>query len=222
MQRPSVTVHYAQSLDGRIATRRGDSQWIGGPGSLRFAHELRAGHDAVLVGIGTVLADDPRLTVRLVPGASPLRVVVDSTLRVPLDANVLVDGAATTVIATTRRATPERIAAVGRRGAEVVVVDQNGANRVDLGCLLAQLRDRGHTTLLIEGGGGVITSALRQRLVDRIVVCIAPLVLGAGIDAIGDLAIERLRDGLGFTSATFRPLGDDVIFDGQLAPDPAS
>lgn len=217
MRRPSVTVHYAQSLDGRIATRRGDSQWIGGSASLKLAHELRAAHDAVLVGIGTVLADDPRLTVRLVPGPAPLRIVVDSTLRLPLDANVLVDGAAPTVVATTARAASERVDAVRRLGAEVLLVDQDSAGRVELQSVLDCLAERGHSTVLIEGGGGVITTALRQRLVDRLVVCIAPLVLGAGVEAVGDLAVDWLRDGLGFAASTFRPLEEDVIFDGRLA-----
>ncbi|MDQ3808823.1 MAG: dihydrofolate reductase family protein, partial [Chloroflexota bacterium] len=104
-----VTVHYAQSVDGRLATRTGDSQWIGGPASLRLAHQLRAEHADILVGVGTVLADNPRLTVRLVAGHSPRRVVVDSTLRLPLEAHVLTDGAAPTLIATTERALPERV-----------------------------------------------------------------------------------------------------------------
>src|SRR5438309_11500291 len=98
--RPLVTVHYAQTIDGRIASRTGDSRWVSGEGSLRLAHALRAAHDAVLIGIGTVLADDPKLTVRLAPGRSPVRVVVDSQLRIPLDANVFAaDGR--TIIATT-------------------------------------------------------------------------------------------------------------------------
>jgi riboflavin biosynthesis pyrimidine reductase len=116
-----VTLHYAQSLDGRIATCTGDSQWIGGPASLRLAHQLRAEHAAVLVGLGTVLADNPRLTVRLVDGRSPRRVVLDSRLRLPLTTNVLVDGAAPTVVATTPAAPPERVAAVRDRGVDVQV-----------------------------------------------------------------------------------------------------
>src|SRR6266576_412568 len=99
--RPFVTVHYAQTIDGRIASRTGDSRYVSGEGSLRLAHELRAAHGAVLVGIGTVLADDPKLTVRLVPGQCPVRVVVDSQLRIPLDANVLDTSAARTIVATT-------------------------------------------------------------------------------------------------------------------------
>src|ERR671914_2977571 len=102
LARPSVTVTYAQTLDGRVATATGESKWISCPDSLRFAHEMRAGHDAILVGAGTVCSDDPRLTVRHVPGTSPLRVVVDSTLRTPPDAAVLADGAARgTVLAVT-------------------------------------------------------------------------------------------------------------------------
>jgi diaminohydroxyphosphoribosylaminopyrimidine deaminase/5-amino-6-(5-phosphoribosylamino)uracil reductase len=105
--RPSVTVSYAQTLDGRVATATGESKWISCPDSLRFAHEMRAGHDAVLIGAGTVCSDDPLLTVRHVPGASPLRVVVDSTLRTPPEAAVLANGAAAgTVLAVTDRAPP--------------------------------------------------------------------------------------------------------------------
>jgi riboflavin-specific deaminase-like protein len=208
---PRVTVHYAQSLDGRLATRTGDSQWIGGQASLELAHQLRAEHAAVLVGIGTVLADNPRLTVRLVPGASPRRVVLDSTLRTPLDAHLVTDGSAPTTLVTTDRAPAERVDALRQRGVDVRV--QRGSERVDLRTALDQL---GCDSVLIEGGGAVITSALRERLVQRMVVCIAACVIGHGTDAVGDLGVERLSEALSFTSARFAVLDHDVIFDGAL------
>ena len=218
MRAPRVTVHYAQSLDGRIATCTGDSQWIGGPASLRLAHQLRANHSAVLVGVGTVVADNPRLTVRLVDGPSPRRIVLDSRLRLPLATNLLVDGAAPTCVATTPAAPPERVQAVRERGAEVLVVDPDERGQVDLRRLLACLgNERGLDSVLIEGGGGVITSALRQGVVDRLVVCIAARLIGAGVPAVGDLGVTRLQEAPGFSHARFRLLGDDVIFEGQLA-----
>lgn len=214
--RPLVTVHYAQTIDGRIASRTGDSRWVSGERSLRLAHELRAAHDAVLVGIGTVLADDPMLTVRLAPGRSPVRVVVDSQLRVPLDANVLRSADARTIVATTAAASEERAAAIRLRGAEVLRVQaQDG--RVDLRDLLSQLRGDGIRSLLIEGGRGVITTALRERVVDRLTVCIAPKVIGEGIAAVGDLHIDRLRDAMTFERAGFIACGDDVVFYGEPA-----
>jgi riboflavin-specific deaminase-like protein len=215
---PRVTVHYAQSLDGRIATCTGDSQWIGGPASLRLAHQLRADHAAVLVGVGTVVADNPRLTVRLVEGPSPRRIVVDSRLRLPLATNLLVDGAAPTCVATTPAASPERIQAVKERGADVLVVDPDAHGHVDLRRLLLCLAaEHGLDSVLIEGGGGVITSALRQGLVQRLVVCIAARLIGAGVAAVGDLGVTRLQDAPGFANASFRLLEEDVIFEGQLA-----
>src|SRR5256886_6783619 len=215
--RPLVTVHYAQTIDGRIASRTGDSRWVSGEGSLRLAHELRAAHDAGLVGIGTVLADDPKLTVRLAPGRSPLRVVVDSRLRIPLDANVLADDVRT-IVATTPLASEEGAAAAIRaRGAEVLCVKSDADGHVDLRELLARLREQGIRRVLIEGGRGIITSALRERLVDRLTVCIAPKVIGEGIAAVGDLHIDRLRDAMTFERAGFTAYGGDVCFYGQPA-----
>jgi riboflavin-specific deaminase-like protein len=215
---PRVTVHYAQSLDGRIATCTGDSQWIGGPASLRLAHQLRADHAAVLVGVGTVLADNPRLTVRLVDGPSPRRIVLDSHLRLPLATNLLVDGAAPTCVATTPAASPARIEAVRQRGADVLVVSPDEHGQVDLRRLLACLvAEHGLDSVLIEGGSRVITSALRHGVVDRLVVCIAARLIGAGVPAVGDLGVTRLQDAPGFSQARFRLLENDVIFEGQLA-----
>jgi 3,4-dihydroxy 2-butanone 4-phosphate synthase/GTP cyclohydrolase II len=216
--RPSVTVHYAQTIDGRLATRTGDSQWISGQESLVLAHSLRASHGAVLVGAGTVVADDPRLTARLVEGPSPIRVVVDSTLRLSPQASVVTDGAAPTILATTGRAPVDRRREFTRHAVEVLVLPSTADGRVDLGALLDELGARGVATLLVEGGAGLITAMIRERRVSRLVVSIAPLVLGAGIEAIGDLDILRLRDALSFRRASFTQLGPDVIFDGELEP----
>lgn len=216
--RPLVTVHYAQTLDGRLATRTGDSQWISGEPSLTFAHGLRASHAAVAVGAGTVVADDPRLTPRLVDGPAPIRIVVDSTLRIPLDARLVVDGAAPTILATTPRAPHERRRAFEAQGAEVLVLPETPEGRVDLGALLDQLGARQMASLLVEGGAGLITAMLREHRVRRLVVSIAPLVLGSGIEAVGELDILRLRDALAFRHASFSQLGPDILLDGELHP----
>jgi len=219
--RPLVTVHYAQTIDGRIASRTGDARWVSGERSLRLAHELRAAHDAVLVGIGTVLADDPKLTVRLVPGRSPVRVVVDGRLRTPPDANVLASTEAPTIIATTPQASEERAAAIRMRGARVLRVKADSDGLVDLHDLFARLRRDGIRSLLVEGGRGIITATLREGLVDRLTVCIAPKVIGEGIAAVGDLHIDRLRDAMTFERAGFIACGGDVVFYGEPARETA-
>jgi riboflavin-specific deaminase-like protein len=224
LHRPLVTVHYAQTIDGRIAARTGDAHWVSGEDSLRLAHELRAQHDAVLVGIGTVIADDPRLTVRLVDGRSPLRVIVDSKLRVPLESNVIADGAAKTLIATTPEASNEAATAIRARGAEVLRAHAAEDGSVDLRDLFKRLRARGVRSLLVEGGRGIITSALRDGLVDRLTVCIAPKVIGEGIEAVGDLGVDYLRQAMTFRRSRFITCGDDIVFYGEPRHDdePAS
>ncbi len=215
--RPLVTIAYAQTLDGRLATRAGSSQWISGPESLRLAHALRASHDAVMVGVGTVLADDPRLTVRLVSGRDPLRVVVDSTQRTPLSAAVLAEGAAPgTLLAVTDAADPARVAAVRALGAEVLRVAADGDGRVSLPALLAELHARGIASLLVEGGARLITALLRARLADRLVVTVAPKLLGAGIEAVGDLGIGALADAIRLDPATVERYGADIVLDGRV------
>lgn len=215
--RPTVTVSYAQTLDGRLATASGGSRWISSPESLRFAHQLRAQHDAVAVGAGTVCNDDPRLTVRLVPGEDPLRVVVDSSLRTPLSAAVLADGAAKgTILAVTERAPVERCDEVSSLGATVLRLPADAAGRVDLGVLLSGLHSLGVRSVMVEGGAALITSFLSERLVDRLAVCIAPKILGSGIEAVGDLGIYELADSLTLADTSVTPYGVDLILDSRV------
>ncbi|MEN3335093.1 MAG: hypothetical protein V7641_4458 [Blastocatellia bacterium] len=215
---PFVTVKYAQTLDGRIATATGDSQWISGPDSLRLAHQLRAEHDAILVGIGTLLADNPQLNVRLASGRDPLRVIVDSRLRTPLTARVLAGEAARhTLIATTEMADGNRRQEIEQLGAQIVILPTLAdSSRVDLAWLLGELTGRGIDSVLVEGGAAIITSLLAQKLVDRLVVAIAPKLIGSGTEAIGNLGIRRLADALTFSSFATQRLGDDLIFDGRI------
>ena len=213
--RPYVTLKYAQTLDGRIATRTGDSKWISGEPERCLSHALRAACDAVLVGVGTVLSDDPQLTVRLVPGDSPTRVVLDSTLRLPPGARILEDEAPTIVV-TTDRSSRERRRALESRGVGICVVPA-GPGGVDLPVALRLLHDTGVRSLLVEGGAQVITSLLRGRLVDRLVVAIAPTIVGAGKEAVGDLQTAHMAQGLRLTRRTLQSVGEDLLVAADVA-----
>jgi diaminohydroxyphosphoribosylaminopyrimidine deaminase / 5-amino-6-(5-phosphoribosylamino)uracil reductase len=215
--RPTVTVSYAQTLDGRLAAANGSSRWISSPDSLRFAHALRAEHDAIAVGAGTACNDDPRLTVRLAPGDDPLRVVVDSSFRTPLSAAVLANGAAKgTVLAVTDRAPEELCEEAVALGATVLTLPDDGGGRVDLAALLSELRALGVRSVMVEGGAALITSFLCARLVDRLAVCIAPKILGRGIEAVGDLGIRDLTDSLILADTSVTSYGVDLILDSRV------
>jgi diaminohydroxyphosphoribosylaminopyrimidine deaminase / 5-amino-6-(5-phosphoribosylamino)uracil reductase len=215
---PFVTIKFAESLDGRIATVTGDSRWISGPEAQRFVHRLRRDHEAIMVGIGTVLADDPQLTVRLVKGRDPLRIIVDTRLRIPLEARVLANGAASrTLVVAGEGADPGRTRKIEKLGAEVLTLPicprQSG---IDLVRLLGELGRRGIASVLVEGGKLITTSLLAAQAVDRLIVIIAPKIVGQGIEAVGDLGLERLADAITFSSVRTRKLGPDVVFDGRL------
>jgi riboflavin-specific deaminase-like protein len=207
--RPYVVLKYAQTVDGRIATQLGDAKWISSEPERRISHALRAACDAVLVGVGTATVDDPQLTVRMVPGASPLRVILDSTLRLPLSARVL-DEQARTVVLTTDRSPEERRAALRARGVGVHVIDA-GARGVDVPGALEALRGLGVRSLLVEGGARVITSFFAEKLVDRLVVGIAPTIIGAGIEAVGDLGVARVAESVRLKNRSVHLAGDDLL-----------
>lgn len=220
--RPQVTISYAQTLDGRIAARDGSSQWISGPESLAFTHALRARHDAIVVGVGTVLQDNPRLTVRLAAGHDPLRVVVDSALRTPEGSAVLAGGAARgTVIACQEGAPAERVAALEALGAAVLALPAGPAGGVSLGALLAALGARGARSVMVEGGARLITALLRARLADRLAVTVAPKILGAGVDAVGDLGLARLAEAYALRDVSVTPYGADLVIDGRVTYPPS-
>ncbi len=212
---PFITIKYAQSLDGRIATVQGNSRWISSERARKFSHRLRAQHDAIMVGRGTVLADDPLLTVRLAKGKNPLRICLDSKLRIPLDAQVLQDEGRTLIV-TTDEHEKDKIEKIRKLGKEVLVNQKGADGRIALRPLLKALAERGIASILVEGGAEIITALLKEGLVKRMVVITAPLILGKGIEAIGDLGIIDLERAIRPSSYKVSRIGSDVIFDLRL------
>ncbi|MFZ7128482.1 MAG: RibD family protein [Desulfobacterales bacterium] len=183
VERPYVTLSYAQSIDGSIAARDRSPLPISGPAAMRMTHRLRALHDAILVGIETVLADDPRLTVRLADGPHPQPVVLDTRLRTPRDARLLQRRDCRSWLVSAGDNPIERVEAVTRAGGTVLPCGLNSDGRLDLRQVLAILYHRGIQRLMVEGGARVITSFIRAQLVDLFIITIAPKLVG-GLQAV--------------------------------------
>ena len=211
---PFVSSKFACSLDGKIATATGESQWISGEESRKFSHHLRDINDAILVGVGTVLADNPSLTTRLVDGKNPVRVIVDSSARTPLDSKVVTDGEARTIIATTAHAPHEKISALKSRGVEVITAGEG--ERVDLKILMHELAEREITSVLVEGGGTIHFSMLSAGLVDKIFAFIAPKIIGGAnaLTAVEGAGFEKLSDVVRLKHLTTEKLGKDILISG--------
>lgn len=192
-QYPWVTLSYAQSLDGCIAEGPNVATRISNREALVLTHRLRALHETILVGVSTVLIDDPELTVRHAAGNDPVPIVLDSRLRTPPAARLLRGQRRRPVIATTEFADPENLKRVAAAGADVLRVPRNGAGQVDLRALLRLLGERGVRSIMIEGGARVITSVLREHLADLLVLTIAPSMLGGvrAVDSLGGLALHE-------------------------------
>jgi 3,4-dihydroxy 2-butanone 4-phosphate synthase/GTP cyclohydrolase II len=212
---------YAQSIDGSIACGRGIPYTLSCPESRTLTHELRAAHDAILVGINTVVADNPYLTVRLVEGPNPLPVVLDSHLRLPLDSNLL-KNQVPPLIATTYDASVEKQAKIEEFGAKIIRFLPDDRGWVDLNLLLDKLGSLGIGNVMVEGGARVITSFLSNRLVDRVVITIAPALLG-GLHAVEYPLPFFRREGSvpnslpEFTDCKFEQVGKDIVFWAELS-----
>ncbi len=212
--RPHVVLKTAASLDGKTATFTGHSRWVTGPASRRFVHRVRGWVDAIAVGAGTVLADDPQLTCRLAGKANPLRIVVDSRLRLPSQAKVLDPKAAPgCLIACGPEPDAARVDRLVKDWVEVLPLPLGAAGGVDLAALLAELGARGVTSLLAEGGAGLAWGLVSQGLVDEVMYFYAPKLVG-GQDAppmIGGAGVETMDQALELTKPIIRRFGDDVL-----------
>lgn len=206
--RPFVTLTFAQSLDGSISARAGTKTTLSGEASLTMTHTLRSLHDGIMVGIGTVLADDPQLTVRGVDGSDPQPIIVDSQLRLPLDCRLLRSGRSPWIACSPSAGAKAR-ARLQALGAKLLTVRQRSVNRLDLDQLFAELRAQGVRRLMVEGGARIIHSTLQRGLVDLLVITMTPRLLSG------------LRPYYGFSEQPsfpelrqprWSPAGDDMIF----------
>lgn len=213
--RPLVTLKLATSLDGRIATASGESRWITGPAARDRTHRLRAEHDAILVGTGTALADDPQLTCRL-PGLehrSPVRIVLDRQLRLPLSARLIAEARQVpTWLITPLSGDPGKQQQLRGAGVEIIDGAPDAGGQLDLAAALRRLGERGLTRLLVEGGGRLAAALLRAGLVDRLVWLHAPLLLGGdGVPAVGTLGYGALDAAPRFDLLSTEIIGADVL-----------
>ena len=227
--RPLVTLKTAATLDGRVATRSGDSHWVTGPDARALVHRWRAEMDAVLVGAGTARADDPALTVRDAPlragQTQPLRVVLDRAGTLSPDLQLFADGAAPTLAVVAEGTRPDYADALAEAGGAVLEVPTL-AGHLDLGALLDRLGAgnglpdgvRAIQSLLVEAGPGLATALLGQDLVDRALWFVAPKVVGEGTPAVADLQIRKMADALAFVESAWETVGDDVLLRGCLRP----
>ncbi|MEQ8227594.1 MAG: bifunctional diaminohydroxyphosphoribosylaminopyrimidine deaminase/5-amino-6-(5-phosphoribosylamino)uracil reductase RibD [Rhodospirillales bacterium] len=223
--RPLVILKAASSLDGRIAAQGGDSKWVTGSAARARGHLMRAQSDVILVGVGTVLADDPELTCRL-PGmmeSSPARVVLDTGLRTPPDSALISTANDVPVwVITTPDSSAEAAEVLEKKGAQVVRVAAGPDGRPDPAAILAALADNGITRLLIEGGGTVAAAFLKAQLVDRMAWFHAPVIVGSdGIPAVAPLSVATMNEAVRFDRLSMEIVGDDILEVLAVRPRPA-
>ncbi|OGW74656.1 MAG: hypothetical protein A2Z72_01025 [Omnitrophica bacterium RBG_13_46_9] len=217
MTRPYITLKFAQTIDGRIAARDGSSKWISCPESRKFAHRLRAENDGILVGVNTILKDDPSLTTRLVKGKSPARIIIDGKLRTPLGSRVVKSAKSVrTIVITTPKAPVRKIKTLERKGVKILIAPASKKDNVDIGGIVRILYRKGIKRLLVEGGGKTITSFIRSGLADRVFIIISPKILGSGVESIGDLGIYNIKSALKLRIKEIKRAGKDAIYRAYL------
>jgi diaminohydroxyphosphoribosylaminopyrimidine deaminase/5-amino-6-(5-phosphoribosylamino)uracil reductase len=213
--RPFVHLKIAQSLDGRIATYTGNSKWITNNNALRKVHQLRAEYDAILIGIKTVLQDNPSLTIRKARGNNPFRIILDNEFHIPEEATVISDNySEKTIIFTGKVPNKEKMNQFRQRGITIISMDSNPTENLDLKKILEELAKRNITSLLVEGGGEIFTSFIKKKLYNKISVFTAPLIIGSGIQSIGDLGITSLSEAHQLEKVHIKKIDHQILLEG--------
>lgn len=213
--KPFITVKTAMTLDGKISTHTGDSKWVTCEESRNYVHQLRHEANAILVGIGTILEDNPQLTVRTIPkGLDPIRVIIDTNLTIPLDSNVIVDGSAPAWIFTTKEASSEKINKLKSLGIKIFITD--GDKRVPLKEVINKLGEMGITSVLVEGGSKVLGSLFDEKLIDKYICFIAPKLVGGqlSLTSIGGKGVIEMSEAVGLCNLTIERYGEDLCITG--------
>jgi GTP cyclohydrolase II len=212
--RPVVTLSYAQSLDGSLAIEPGHRTAMSSPASMQMTHRLRALQQAILVGIGTVLADNPQLTVRLVEGPNPQPVVIDTRLRIPDSCNLLARSELLPWIIFDQNADEGRQEELSRKGVKLIPCETNEAGAINLRIAMTKLGEAGIKTLMVEGGMGMITGFLAERLVDLAVITICPVWIG-GLDSV-EMSLGRNNCWPALEDPAYERIGEDLVVFGKV------
>ncbi len=214
---PFVILKIAATLDGKIATRNGDSKWISGEASRRFVHKLRNQVDGILVGIGTILKDDPLLTARVRGGRDPYRIILDSRLKIPEEARVIGASPSKAIIATTELAPKDKIERLEKCGARVLIIDSTGG-RVNLRSCLSKLGETGIMSVVVEGGSRVNGSFLDEGLIDKLLLFLSPKLMGdyQALGIFGGRGAPTLQKAVSLKEIAIRRVGEDIRLEGYF------
>lgn len=220
-KKPFVVLKAAMTLDGKIATATGQSKWITNETSRAYGYKLRDIYDGIMVGINTVIEDNPMLTARVDGGKNPIRIVVDSSLRIDINANVVQDKSAKTIIATTDKADKDKILKLQAQDVDVIVVDKDENDKVDIEKLLDILGQQNICSILVEGGATLSGSFVARKLVDKVYFFIAPKIVG-GKEAktpVAGTGILNLQEALALKDIQIEKLEEDILIIGRVDKD---
>lgn len=220
-KKPFVVLKAAMTLDGKIATATGQSKWITNETSRAYGYKLRDIYDGIMVGINTVIEDNPMLTARVDGGKNPIRIVVDSSLRIDINANVVQDKSAKTIVATTDKADKDKILKLQAQDVDVIVVDKDENDKVDIEKLLDILGQQNICSILVEGGATLSGSFVARKLVDKVYFFIAPKIIG-GKEAktpVAGTGILNLQEALALKDIQFEKLEEDILIIGRVDKD---